>query len=32
VTDGQKMTEQLSYAPLPQGVAERVKKTIGELK
>lgn len=32
VTDGQKMTEQLSYAPLPQGVAERVKKTISELK
>ena len=32
VTDGQKMTEQLSYAPLPQVVAERVKKTIDELK
>jgi phosphate transport system substrate-binding protein len=32
VTDGQKMTEQLSYAPLPQAVAERVKKTIAELK
>jgi phosphate transport system substrate-binding protein len=32
VTDGQKMVEQLSYAPLPQVVAERVKKTIADLK
>src|SRR4051812_10588722 len=32
VPDGQKMVEQLSYAPLPQVVAERVKKTIADLK
>src|SRR5208282_3531955 len=28
VTDGQKMTAQLSYAPLPQNVAEKVKAAI----
>src|ERR1019366_3631249 len=28
VTDGQKMTSQLSYAPLPQNVAEQVKVAI----
>lgn len=31
VTDGQKMTAQLSYAPLPQNVAEKVKATIKQV-
>ncbi len=31
VTDGQKMTEQLSYAPLPANVAEKVKETIKQV-
>ena len=31
VTDGQKMTSQLSYAPLPTNVAEKVKATIKQL-
>jgi phosphate transport system substrate-binding protein len=32
VTDGQKMTQQLTYAPLPPEVAARVKATINQLK
>jgi phosphate transport system substrate-binding protein len=32
VTDGQKMTQQLTYAPLPAEVAARVKATINQLK
>jgi phosphate transport system substrate-binding protein len=32
VNDGQKMTEQLTYAPLPHEIAERVKKTISEIR
>jgi phosphate transport system substrate-binding protein len=32
VTDGQKMTSQLSYAPLPEAVAAKVKSTIAQLK
>jgi phosphate transport system substrate-binding protein len=31
VTDGQKMTSQLSYAPLPQSVAEKVKAAIKQV-
>jgi phosphate transport system substrate-binding protein len=31
VTDGQKMTSQLSYAPLPQNVAEQVKVAIKQV-
>ena len=31
VTDGQKMTAQLSYAPLPQNVAEKVKVAIKQV-
>ena len=31
VTDGQKMTGQLSYAPLPSNVAEKVKSTIQQI-
>lgn len=31
VTDGQKMTSQLSYAPLPASVAEKVKATIKQV-
>jgi len=31
VTDGQKMTNQLSYAPLPQNVAEKVKAAIKQI-
>ena len=31
VTDGQKMTNQLSYAPLPANVAEKVKATIQQV-
>jgi len=32
VNDGQQMTKQLTYAPLPAEVATRVKATIGQLK
>jgi phosphate transport system substrate-binding protein len=32
VTEGQKMTSQLSYAPLPSSVAEKVKATIQQVK
>jgi phosphate transport system substrate-binding protein len=32
VTDGQKLTQQLTYAPLPAEVATRVKTTINQLK
>jgi phosphate transport system substrate-binding protein len=32
VNDGQKMTNQLSYAPLPAEVAAKVKQTIAQLK
>lgn len=32
VTDGQKLTSQLTYAPLPAEVATRVKTTINQLK
>jgi phosphate transport system substrate-binding protein len=32
VTDGQKMTNQLSYAPLPQNVAEKVKAAIKQIR
>jgi phosphate transport system substrate-binding protein len=32
ITDGQKLTQQLTYAPLPPEVATRVKATIGLLK
>jgi phosphate transport system substrate-binding protein len=32
VTDGQKLTSQLTYAPLPAEVATRVKTTISQLK
>ncbi len=31
VNDGQKMTAQLSYAPLPDSVAEKVKATIKQV-
>ncbi len=31
LTDGQKMTAQLSYAPLPQGVVEKVKVAIKQI-
>jgi len=31
VTDGQKMTTQLSYAPLPQNVADKVKAAIKQV-
>jgi len=31
VTDGQKMTSQLSYAPLPESVAEKVKAAIKQI-
>jgi phosphate transport system substrate-binding protein len=31
VSDGQKMTNQLSYAPLPQNVAEKVKAAIKQI-
>jgi len=31
VSDGQKMTSQLSYAPLPQNVAEKVKEAIKQV-
>jgi phosphate transport system substrate-binding protein len=31
VNDGQKMTSQLSYAPLPKSVAEKVKVTIKQV-
>ncbi len=31
VTDGQKMTTQLSYAPLPENVAEKVKAAIKQV-
>ena len=31
VTDGQKMTSQLSYAPLPQNVVEKVKAAIKQI-
>jgi len=32
VTDGQKMTEKLSYAPLPDNVVAKVKDTIKQVK
>ena len=32
VTDGQKLTSQLSYAPLPQNVAEQVKGAIKQVR
>ncbi len=32
VTDGQKMTNQLSYAPLPANVAEKVKAAIKQIR
>jgi phosphate transport system substrate-binding protein len=32
VTDGQTMTASLSYAPLPQNVAAKVKETIKQVK
>jgi hypothetical protein len=32
VTDGQKTTTQLSYAPLPQSVVEKVKAAIKEVR
>lgn len=32
VTDGQKMTQQLTYAPLPQEVATKVKATIAQIR
>lgn len=32
VTDGQKMTNQLSYAPLPASVVEKVKAAISQVK
>ena len=32
VSDGQKMTQQLTYAPLPAEVATRVKATIASIK
>jgi phosphate transport system substrate-binding protein len=32
VADGQKMTKELTYAPLPQEVAAKVKNTISQLK
>jgi len=31
VSDGQKMTAQLSYAPLPESVAEKVKATVKQV-
>ena len=31
INDGEKMTDQLDYAPLPQPLQERVKKTISSL-
>jgi hypothetical protein len=32
VDDGQKMTQQLTYAPLPDEVAKKVKATITSIK
>ena len=32
VTDGQKMTSALTYAPLPDNVVQKVKETIKEVK
>ena len=32
VTDGQKMTAPLSYAPLPENVAAKVKEAIKQIK
>jgi phosphate transport system substrate-binding protein len=32
VSDGQKMTSALSYAPLPENVAQKVKETIKQVK
>ena len=32
VTDGQKMTNSLSYAPLPENVAAKVKEAIKQVK
>ena len=32
VTDGQKMTASLSYAPLPENVAAKVKEAIKQVK
>ena len=32
VEDGQKMTADLSYAPLPEGVEAKVKETIKQVK
>ena len=32
VTDGQKMTSALTYAPLPDNVAQKVKEAIKEVK
>jgi phosphate transport system substrate-binding protein len=32
VNDGQRMTKDLTYAPLPQEVAAKVKGTISQLK
>ena len=31
IEDGEKMTDQLNYAPLPQALQERVKKTVSSL-
>jgi phosphate transport system substrate-binding protein len=31
LSDGQKMTNELSYAPLPQSVVEKVKATVGQI-
>jgi phosphate transport system substrate-binding protein len=32
IDDGEKMVEQLNYAPLPQDLQQRVKKTIATLQ
>jgi hypothetical protein len=32
VTDGQKMTSALAYAPLPDSVAQKVKEAIKEVR
>jgi len=32
LTDGQKMTEALSYAPLPRGVVELVQHSLGQIR
>jgi phosphate transport system substrate-binding protein len=32
VDDGQKMTQELTYAPLPESVAQKVKAAIKEVK